>query len=276
MTHTQVVMLGSGTPNAEAERVGSGLAIVVDDVPYLVDCGHGVVQRVAQANACGKINWSTTELTRLFVTHLHADHTVGLADLIFTPWIQGRAEKVIAFGPVALKAMIDHIMAAYEVNIGEHLHAHPVAVDGYKVEVAAVSAGLCYEDERVRVSALSADHGDLEAYSYKFETPDRCVVVSGDTKPVPEFAGWARGCDVLIHEVYSSRRFNSRSLAWQSYHSRVHTSTEELAALANRVRPGLLALYHQLFWGATADELVAEVTDRYQGQVISANDLDVY
>ena len=276
MTRTQVVMLGSGTPNAEADRVASGVAIVVDGVPYLVDCGHGVVQRVVQAKARGKISWSTTELTRLFVTHLHADHTVGLADLVFTPWIHGRAEKLVALGPTALKSMVDHILAAYEENISEHLRAHPVTADGFKVEVEAVSAGCCFEDERVRVLALPANHGDMEAFSYKFETPDRCIVVSGDSKPVPEFAQWARDCDILIHEVYSSRRFDSLSSAWQSYHSRVHTSSDELATLARELRPGLLVLYHQLFWGATPDELVAEITDSYDGHVISATDLDVY
>ena len=70
MTGTEVVVLGSGTPNAEVDRAGSGVAIVVDNHPYLVDCGHGVVQRVVEAKVAGKISWSTTELTRLFVTHL--------------------------------------------------------------------------------------------------------------------------------------------------------------------------------------------------------------
>ena len=276
MTRTQAVMLGSGTPNAEADRAGSGIAIVVDNVPYLVDCGQGVVQRVVEAYARGAISWTTTALTHLFVTHLHADHTVGLADLIFTPWIHGREGKLLAFGPAGLSAMVDHITAAYAENIREHTCAHPVTPDGYKVKVAAVGDGLCYEDERLRVEALPADHGDLEAYSYKFETPDRCIVVSGDTKPVPGFAAWARGCDLLLHEVYSSRQFVNRPPAWQAYHSRAHTSTEELAALANDVRPGLLVLYHQLFWGATPAELVAEITDSYDGRVVSAEDLDVY
>ena len=97
MSRTQIVILGSGTPNAEADRVSSGLAIGVDNQPYLIDCGHGVVQRVVEAHAAGKIAWDTTALTRLFVTHLHADHTVGLPDLLFTPWIHGRAEAYRRF-----------------------------------------------------------------------------------------------------------------------------------------------------------------------------------
>lgn len=126
------------------------------------------------------------------------------------------------------------------------------------------------------MSALQADHGNLAAFSYKVVTAAGTVVISGDTKPVPEFAAWARGCDILIHEVYSSARFAELPAAWQRYHARVHTSSAELAALARQVQPRLLLLYHQLFWGSTRDELVAEVKSGYDGAVVSAKDLDVY
>lgn len=276
MSRTQLVVLGSGTPNAEADRVSSGLAIAVDDRPYLVDCGHGVVQRVVEARAAGLINWSTVDLTRLFLTHLHADHTVGLPDLLFTPWIHGREEKVAAFGPRGLEDMLDQIQEAYGVSTREHLTAHPASSGGFMAEFNSAQAGLVYRDDRLRVHALPADHGDLEAYSYKFLTPDKTIVVSGDTKPVSGFADWARAADILVHEVYSSAQFSGRPPAWQAYHSRAHTSTEELADLANQIRPRLLLLYHQLFWRTTAADLVGEITASYDGAVLSANDLDVY
>lgn len=276
MSRTQLVILGSGTPNAEADRAGSGLAIAVDDHPYLVDCGHGVVQRVVEARAAGIINWSTVDLTRLFLTHLHADHTVGLPDLLFTPWIHGREERIAVFGPRGLKDMVEHIQAAYRVNTREHLQAHPASPDGFKAEVNTVRAGEIYADERLRVHARQADHGDMEAFSYKFLTPDKTIVVSGDTKPVSGFADWARAPDILVHEVYSSTQFVARPPAWQAYHSRVHTSTEELADLAKEIRPGLLVLYHQLFWGATAADLLSEIGASYEGPIVSANDLDVF
>lgn len=276
MSRAQVLILGSGTPNAEAERVSSGVAIAVDDQPYLFDCGHGLVQRVVQAHEAGVINWDTTDLTRLFVTHLHADHTVGLPDLLFTPWIHGREEKLIAYGPAGFKRMARHILLAYEENIREHRAAHPGSEAGYQIDANEISEGICYIDERVEVKALRADHGDLAAFSYKIVTAAGSVVISGDTKPVAAFADWARGCDILIHEAYSSSRFGERPPAWQRYHGRVHTSTAELAALAREIRPRLLLLYHQLFWGLTPDELVAEVKRGYDGDVISASDLDVF
>ena len=276
MSRAQVLILGSGSPNAEADRASSGVAIAVDDQPYLFDCGHGIVQRVVQAHDANLINWNTTNLTRLFITHLHADHTVGLPDLLFTPWIHGRESKILAFGPPGLAHMARHILLAYAENIREHRAAHPSSEHGYQIETREIGDGLCYRDERVEVHALQANHGDLAAFSYKVISGAGTVVFSGDTKPVPEFANWAQGCDVLIHEVYSSAQLPGRPVAWQRYHARVHTSTTELAALARQVQPRLLLLYHQLFWGITPDQLVAEVTREYDGQVISTKDLDLF
>lgn len=275
MSGTQILMLGSGTPNAEAERVSSGLAIAVDGRPYLVDCGHGIVQRIVQAQADGLITWTTTDLDRLFVTHLHADHTVGLPDLLYTPWIHGRERPLQAYGPAGLDHMLAHIQLAWAENIREHRSAHPSTEYGYRAHAHEVKAGRCYRDARIEVHALPADHGDLAAFSYKFVTPAATIVVSGDTKPTPGFADWARGCDLLVHEVYSARQLSDRPPAWRAYHARVHTSTRELAALANAIRPGRLWLYHQLFWGLRPGELVAEITSDYAGEVLSTTDLDL-
>jgi ribonuclease BN (tRNA processing enzyme) len=277
MSRTQVIMLGTGTPNADADRVSSGVVIAIDNRPYLVDCGHSIVQRVVQAHHMGKIQWDTSALTRLFVTHLHADHTVGLPDLMFTPWIHDRQEKIQAYGPTELETMVEHLLLAFSENIREHSTGHPISSrEAYQVEVHPVSDGKCYEDELLSVYALKVDHASLTAYSYKFVTPDRIIVISGDTKPVPAFVDWATGCDTLIHEVYSSEMFKKRPSEWQTYHSSAHTSTIELAHLADQIQPDLLVLYHQLFWGVTPDELVAEITSTYNGSVVSANDLDIF
>ena len=89
-------------------------------------------------------------------------------------------------------------------------------------------------------------------------------------------AAFAGDSDILVHEVYSSAGFAGRSPGWQEYHSTVHTSSAELAELAARARPKLLVLYHQLLWGASEEELVAEVKRGFDGAVVSGRDLDEF
>ena len=87
---THVVLLGTGTPNADPTRQGPALAVVVKGTPYLVDCGPGLVRRAAQANKKGIRALAVKNLGRVFLTHLHSDHTAGFPDLLYTPWVLGR------------------------------------------------------------------------------------------------------------------------------------------------------------------------------------------
>ena len=98
----------------------------------------------------------------------------------------------------------------------------------------------------------------------------------GDTAPSEELVKYAEGCDVLIHEVYSEAGFQTRPPVWQKYHSKFHTSTIQLADIANRINPELLILYHQLPWGAKPEEMLAEIAETYKGKVVYGNDLDVW
>jgi ribonuclease BN (tRNA processing enzyme) len=276
---TQLVVLGTGTPNPDPDRYGPALAVVVDDTSYLIDVGIGVVRRAAAAERAGVKGLGVTSLRRAFVTHLHSDHTMGLADLIFTPWILERPVPLALYGPPGLRAMTDHVVAAFAQDIeirtkgGEPAHQH----DPKRVDVHEVEPGVAYRDERVTVTAFRVKHGAwADAFGYKFVTPDRTVVVSGDTGPDSRIEEQCRQCDVLIHEVYSEAGFAKRSPEWQAYHARYHTSSRELGAIARRARPGLLVLYHQLIWSSTEEELLKEVRSAYDGRVVSAHDLDVY
>ena len=119
-------------------------------------------------------------------------------------------------------------------------------------------------------------HGSWpQAFGYKFVTPDRTIVISGDTRPTETIPRACDGCDVLVHEVYSAERLKARPPEWQTYHRAFHTSTVEPAKIAQQAHPKLLVLYHQLFWGATDADLVREIREAgYTGRVVSGKDLD--
>lgn len=276
---SHVVMLGTGTPNADPDRYGPAVAVVVDDVSYLVDFGVGVVRRAAAAERAGIAALAATNLTRAFATHLHSDHTLGLADLILTPWILERRTPLTLYGPPGLRKMTDHLVAAYADDLrirtrgGEPKHQY----DPTKVIVHEIAPGIVYRDERVTVTAFAVPHGAWEhAFGYRFQTPDRTIVISGDTGPDSHIEEQCRPCDVLVHEVYSEAGFAKRPPEWQKYHARYHTSSRQLGAIASRARPGLVVLYHQLIWGSTEEELLKEVRSAYDGKVVSAHDLDVF
>jgi ribonuclease BN (tRNA processing enzyme) len=152
-----------------------------------------------------------------------------------------------------------------------------VGKNGYKVIAHEIESGIVYQDSNVTVEAFPVNHGSWpQAFGYKFRTPDRTIVISGDTAPSKSVAEACNGCDVLIHEVYSKAGFERHGPSGKRYHSSFHTSTQELAQLALKAKPKLLILYHQLFWGATEEELLSEIRQIYKGKVVSGKDLDVY
>lgn len=271
-TGTHVVLLGTGTPNADPARSGPATAIVVNGTPYLVDFGPGVVRRAAAAGI------KPSQLRRAFLTHLHSDHTAGYPDLILTAWTLERAQPLEVYGPPGTQAMTDHLLQAYEQDIAGRINGlEPANTEGYKVNVHEIEPGIIYRDENVTVKAFRVNHGDWQhAFGFHFETADRTIVISGDTAPSDNLVENARGCDVLVHEVYSQTKFAQRSPEWQKYHSSFHTSTVELGQIAAEVKPGLLLLTHVLFWGATESDLLSEVKEVYDGRVVVGEDLGVY
>jgi len=273
-----LVVLGTGTPNADPDRSGPALAVVVNGTAYLVDAGPGIVRRAAAAQRQGIDALAPKLLDNVFITHLHSDHTVGLPDLIFTPWVLERVKPLAVYGPPGVKAMTDHLEAAYAEDIHVRVDgAEPANETGYKVNAHEVDTGVVYRDTNVVVRAFAVPHGDWKvAYGYRFDGGGRSIVVSGDTYASDAVVRACSGCDILIHEVYSAERLVRRPPEWQRYHKAAHTSTTELAGLAARAHPKLLVLYHQLYWGDDDAELVRQVRTRFSGAVVSAKDLGVY
>lgn len=278
MSETKVVLLGTGTPNADPERMGPSLAVVVDGVPYIVDFGPGIVRRAAAAEQQGIAALAVKNLQTAFLTHLHSDHTTGYPDLIFSPWVLGRKKPLQVYGPPGLNDMTQHILAAYAMDREARVCGfEPINPSAYGAVSYEIGPGLVYQDERLKVEAFGVEHGEgWQALGYQFITADRRIVISGDTAPMASHIDLWQGCDVLVHEVYSQKAFEQRSPKWQTYHAHMHTSSTQLADIANKVQPKKLVLTHLLLWGTTEAELVEEIRAGYAGEIVCGRDLGVY
>jgi ribonuclease BN (tRNA processing enzyme) len=298
---TRVVLLGTGTPVPDPDRSGPATAIVVDDSVYLVDFGPGVIRRAEAAALKNRIPAvEPGNLKVAFVTHLHSDHTAGYSDLILSGWTSGRRVPLEVYGPSGLQSMTEHILKAYRVDIETRTNPDgPMrdagrSPDGWKVNAHDIKPGVIYKDEKVAVTAFVTKHA-MESYGYRFETPDRTIVISGDTNPLEATINACNGCDVLIHEAQSVELLAKLPKSIQSFVAKYHTTTEQLAELANKAKPKLLVIYHTISFppgiapprllppAAGADALYAspemlqkEIGTRYSGKFAIGKDLDVY
>jgi ribonuclease Z len=277
---TKVVLLGTGTPNPDPRHSGCSLAIVVNHTPYIVDFGPGLVRQAAALSPSwgGELYAMEVEnIKRAFLTHLHSDHTVGYPDLILTPWVIRREEPLEVWGPDGIVEMTKHILAAYREDIRYRSYGQEPANDqGWRVNAHELEEGVVYTDENVKVEAFPVKHGTWpNAWGFRFTTADKVIVISGDARPSENVVKYAKGADILLHEVYSHEKWAERTADWRQYHAEHHTSTLELAKIAAQAKPGLVVLYHTLDWGATNDEMLAEIATVYDGEVIVGHDLQV-
>ena len=278
---TQIVLLGTGTPRPDPKRSGPATAIVVNGTAYLVDAGPGVVRRAQAAVDNGVKGLAVASLQTAFITHLHSDHTVGLPDLIFTSWVQGRHVPLQLYGPPGISEMAKHILLAWQADIDIRTKGlERRDGTGATVEAHDVKPGRIYQDANLAVTAFPVRHGDVPAYGYRFDTADRSVVITGDTSPSPEVIDNCRKCDVLIHEAYAEDYRPADMPGWIAYRAKHHTTTTQLGELAAKAQPGLLIVYHRGIGPAGREisdqRYLEEIGRTFKGRVVIGQDLEVY
>ena len=271
---TKVVMLGTGSPPPTPAWSGPATAIVAGGRAYLVDFGPGVIRRAAAAAEKGIAALEPPKITIAFATHLHSDHTAGYPDLILTPWVAHRKELDV-YGPEGIEDMTKHVLQAWIRDIDIRTNGMERLIP-LIVRAHDVKPGVVYKDDKVTVTAFRVPHGEWpQAFGYRFDTPGRSIVLSGDTSPSDELVAHCRPCDVLIHEAYSPTTQLPNMPDWPKYRAKYHTSTDELADIANRTKPGILIVYHTSR-RLPEEKLLREIRRKYQGKVVISHDLDVY
>jgi ribonuclease Z len=281
ISETKLIILGSGTPNPDPERYGSGYAVVVNESAYIVDFGPGIVRRISAMSPTWGGDFPSMELQNIntaFLTHIHSDHSGALADLILTPWIMGRDAPLKLYGPSGLEAMSKNITEAYIDDINYRLYgSQPANELGFKTNVTEiVDDGSIYKDQNVEVIAFKNNHGDFKnSFGFLFITDDKRILFSGDTAVSANLKKYGNDLDILVHEVFSSETFVNKTKDWQIYHQAHHTSSIDLGIIADKLQPKKLVMSHILFWGASEESILNDIGVNFSGQAIIAKDLMV-
>ena len=275
---SRLILLGTGGgPTPKAARAARAQAIVVGGEVYVIDCGNGVGRQMALAGLPFR------GLRSVFITHHHSDHNADYGNLLLLAWAADLSRRVDTYGPPPLAQMTRLFLQLNAVDIRTRIADEgrpPLA--GLIVPHEITAAGPVMRDENVAVSCALVDHPPIRpAFAYRFDCPDRAIVISGDTRPSANLVRLAKGADVLVHEVLyapavdaiAGSEPNARTLRAHLLAS--HTTAEDVGRVAAEAGVKTLVLSHFVPGGAPIPDQtwIDAVRPHFGGRIVVGRDL---
>ena len=275
----KVTLLGTSTPNPLADRFGPSTLVEAGSERLVFDCGRGCAIRLWQL----RIPLGTV---KLFITHLHSDHTVGIPDLWLTGFLNlpygNRKEPAAVWGPKGTAEMMSNLEKAYQADIRIRRDFSPT-ISAQQVAIAAhdFGEGVVYDPNGARVTAFKVKHANVEeAFGFRIDYKGRAVVISGDMAPNENFVKYARGADVVLHEVGVARpELLQKSPATARMIAAHHSSPEDAARDFARIKPKLAVYTHYTrprldnIPEVTIPEILSRTQAIYSGPLVAGEDL---
>lgn len=269
-----VTVLGSGTPVPSRTQFGPAILIQVNGKSFMIDCGRGCSSRLGQIDPK-----SIKDVEALFVTHLHSDHVMGIADLWLNGWAQGRNSPMEVWGPTGTTSMMEGLRKAYAYDIDvRHKSGLPASRDGIAAAFIDINTDkVVYDRDGVKVTAFLVNHGLVSpAFGYRVDYKGRSVVISGDTSPTENLYKYGVNSDVFLHEVMSPALIKYLQVNFAKHADKIvshHTTAEQAADIFAKTNPRLAVYYHTKNGGNFAKSLIEVTRQTYSGQLEISSDL---
>ena len=277
---TRLILLGTGGgPRPRRTRSAPAQVIVIDGSAFVVDCGDGVARQLVLAGV------PLSSLRHVFVTHQHSDHNADYGNLLLLAWTAGLRTRVDTWGPPPLEKMTELFLEMNDYDIATRIADEARVPLRPLIDVHEIGdGGLLFEDAGVRVTAALVDHPPVvPSLAYRFDAPDRSIVISGDTRVSDNLIALARGADVLVHEAYFDEAAVDRLVAGVGNAARLeqsilshHTSAVDAGRVAREARVKTLVLSHFVpaeDAAITDDMWVRAAKTHFQGEVVLGRDL---
>lgn len=269
----KIVVLGSGTPVPSRTQAGTAVLVEAGGRHFLFDCGRGCTTRLAQYDSV-----LLTRIDKLFLTHLHSDHVVGIPDLWLNGWTQGRATPFSIWGPAGTDAMMEGMRSTYAADIGYRLPPDSGDPEPLTVKTRLISNdGAVYDQNGVTITAFRVHHADIPAYGYRIDYAGKSVVLSGDTSVTPNLAIYGKGADVALLEVASPTMVEYVQRSFPRAQAEIilalHMTAGQAAKTFAAIKPKLGVYYHMVSNCSADKALMAETRKRYRGPLAISRDL---
>ena len=274
---TVLTLLGTqGGPGVTVQRAGESSLLTVRGKNYLIDAGIGASRRLTEANV------TLPSLTAIFITHQHNDHTADLPGLMALYSNRQHALEII--GPPRTADFVAGVIAILRINweIRAEQGGASVADTEAMYKARDVQPGLVYSDDNVKVTAKENAHFHFtpgsaaspnKSYAYRFQTPHKVVVFTGDTGQDPGLARFAEGADILVCEMVSPSVLKGVPEGGRYHMVEEHLSPTQVGQLARDAKVKKLVLSHLV--GADPQD-VAEIKKWYSGPVTVGEDLQTF
>lgn len=276
----KVTLLGTGAPVPSIERFGPSILVDAGGLKLLFDCGRGAAQRLWQLKIpLGQVN-------ALFLTHLHSDHVVGIPDVWLTGWIPAvygrRSVPFEVFGPNGTKDMMDNLVKAFAWDVSIRSKEKNKADSGARVNATDIKEGFIWEKNGVKVTPFTVRHADFidSALGYRIDYGGRSVILSGDTRYSENLVRFAKGADVVVHEVAAANEQSMQNSGLVNQILSFHSSPEDAGKVFELVKPKLAVYSHIVLLTSdpavpapTADDLLHRTQKVYKGPLEVGEDL---